>query len=186
MYDAGAVPVNFNETHLLVSGVEKGMNHLKKNIKLLNDLEDEMGWQKTVINPIDGTDHCLVVSSGHWLHSTVSISMFTHILRAMYGYLAKKGDDFWSFFASLRDVGGNVSMYQKQLESIGFKKFVKSLPILFNDESLPYEDMTEYAHTHYIHSNGGIIGFAQAIEYNSRCGDGLYKKELAQFKALEI
>lgn len=184
-YDAGAYPVNFDETHILVKGPR--ITHLLNQISLLNDVERERGWQETVIKEIDGTPFYLVVSSGHWLHSTVSISMFTHILRMLYGYNMEEDDTLWTFCDRNKTGIGNAATYQRHIDDyIGFEKYLDALPKVFNDDTLPYEGMAEYVVTDDIHNYGGIVSFAKAYHFGSKsvASGGMYQKELNQFRQL--
>lgn len=182
-FNAEKFPVHFEQTRLLVRGEQ--IQQLVDNIKFLNDVEDSQGWERSTIENIDGTKVYLLRSPGFWQNSTVSISLYSHLIRMLYGY---KMDvkDLWEFGKAVSKLsGGNTIDYQRKLEQAGFETFVCSIPEVFPEPVPPRKGMSEYITTENIHNSGGMLSFIHAFNNGDSSVVGLfYAEQLREFSLL--
>ena len=140
--------VNTEEVELLFN-CENG--RLKDQIKVLNDLEDELEISHTEVEKVG--DDFYIKGDGWWMKSTLHLSTYTLILRTL-SYVE------CSNWKELEErIQKNFSSVRGRL-----KKVILALKISGYDNVLPHKDY-EKLDPYTIHNTSGIINFLSSINH---------------------
>lgn len=194
-YPTKEYPIQLDKTRIYLTG--KDFSSLKENLKLLNAFEKEAKYRRTSIHDMTGNDelsegleHIYLTASEVWLRSTVTISLYTHLIRCLYQYEFEDVKDLFEFLERVEEKSGNAASYQRLISKINLKRFMKGLRKIFTKITLPSKDFRKVDRINIdaIHDNGGIVTFTGAIvdgnDYINGSGFKMYEKEIYKARKL--
>lgn len=177
-YPGDKKPAITHHTVLILSG--SNFSHLEDHLKFLNEFEKENNLELSVLTDVEGSKYKIIYGDKFWMNSTVTISMYTHILRCLYQY-SPLAEDFFSFLEKVESLGGNAANYQRKINSFGTKNIMKSLFHCFSVPTLPKKGMKEIDSISIIHNNGGIVTWSKSLTNKYNNSGGLYEDEVKDF-----
>lgn len=154
-------PIQFDKLRQLLRG--RYLDRLIERLPLLNDFEEELGWEKTTITKFEPSEAYLEAAP-QWLRASPMISLYTHLIRCLYAGDTDGHEDLLNFLIFVPTQGlGNASQYQRELNKIDIKELLKNLDTVFPEGTLPTEGMSEIDDAYDFHDDGGIVSFTQSV-----------------------
>lgn len=179
-YPTEKYPINFDRTQQILKG--DNFTLFFKNLPILQAYEDSIGFDRTEVELIEGTNLYHLTGPSEWLNSTVMISLYTHILRCLYQYDIPT-DNFLTFMEKCADQNGNASTYQRAINKIDLHTLIAQANAIFPPGCLPEKGMTEIVSVMPIHNNTGIVSWANTILGVGPMG-GFYQESQEAYKQL--
>jgi len=169
-YDGENSPISNKHPLMILKG--DGFDYLINGLRLLNKVEEGIKSRMSKVVDIPGTSYKLLKFSPVYLRSTVTISLYTHIIRALHQYDSSGYEDLFSFLKEIpKKYGkGSVVEYQGYIDSFLDLEllFVKIRSIFKLNSEFP--DASNSTDISQIHDGGGIVSFSKVVEYGYEDG----------------
>lgn len=108
-------PMDLRNVRMAIQG--GNFDAMNQSLSLLNDFEKRCSIGVTTLEKFEGSDHYFLTGSNNWQANTMVLSLYTHIIRVLYGHGdAKKFKTLEGLLQWVVDnTGGNEYTYTKAL-----------------------------------------------------------------------